>query len=303
VQRFRTANRARDPRTGDVALRYLYMTAEVWVSTRTLAAARRRRPGIAERLRRQRVPASDIVIHDLDSETLAVVLFALAFIGLSMVVPLLIARLPMPIWGASDYLQDFWYAVVFKIVFLLSVPLIAYRRRGYGLSDALLGWRPLPGQVLAVILAFAGGAALNLDRAAGIGRALESMPVSEGLARAAVGAVLALLMAGLPEEFVYRFLLQTRLEKRIGRVFAIVVTALLFTAWHMPPRLALSHGVEGEAGNLASVLVGTGAPVLVIALVLGLAWDRWRNLPALVAVHWGVDLLPIVSSMLQVPPK
>jgi membrane protease YdiL (CAAX protease family) len=87
------------------------------------------------------------------------------------------------------------------------------------------------------------------------------------------------------------------------RLVAIAVTALLFTAWHIPPRLALAAGVEGRAGDLPSVLIGTGAPVLVVALVLGVAWDRWRNLPALVAVHWGIDLLPIVGSLLQIPPK
>ena len=252
---------------------------------------------------RQRVPAEAIAIRDLPLELAAALTYAVAFIALAAVIPLLIERYPLRLWGASDYLQDFWYAIVLKIVFLLAVPLALFVRRGYTLHDALLGWRPLPASVLAVLAAFVGGALLNADRAEGIGRALDVLPAAEGLGRVAVGALLALLMAGLPEELFYRCILQTRLEKATGRVSAIAVTALLFTAWHIPPRLALASGVEGNAGDLDSVLLGTGVPVLLVAVVLGLAWDRWRNLPALVAVHWGIDLLPIVGSLLQIPPK
>jgi len=252
---------------------------------------------------RQRVSADRITIRELPRELTALLAYALGYIALAAAIPWLIEHYPMRLWGASDYLQDFWYAVVFKIAFLLLVPLAAYLRRGYGLTDLLLGWRPAPSAVLAVLACFAGGALLNVDRAGGIGRALDAFPAPEGLGRLAAGAALALLMAGLPEELFYRAILQTRLEKAAGRATAVMVTALLFTAWHIPPRLALSHGVEGEAGDIGSVLLGTGVPVLVVAIAFGLAWDRWRNLPALVAAHWGIDLLPIVGSLLQIPPK
>lgn len=251
----------------------------------------------------QRMPAAGIHVLDVPKETALAVAYAFAYIGVAFLVPIAITRFPLPLWGASDYLQDASYAVVFKILFLLLVPLAVFLWRGYRLEDLLLGWRLRPASVAIVLVAFAAGAALNLDRAEGIGRAVEALPAAEGLARFAAGALLALLQAGLPEEIFFRGILQTRLEKRYGRWIAIAATALLFTAWHIPPRLALAHGVEGEAGDLASVLLGTGAPVLLVALVLGVAWDRWRNLPALVALHWGIDLLPIVASMLHIPPK
>ena len=78
-------------------------------------------------------------------------------------------------------------------------------------------------------------------------------------------------------------------------------TAVLFTAWHLPPRYVNATGAEGTAGDLPSVLLGTGLPVLAVAFILGWAWDRWRNLPALVMLHWGVDTLPSVASLLQIP--
>jgi membrane protease YdiL (CAAX protease family) len=104
-----------------------------------------------------------------------------------------------------------------------------------------------------------------------------------------------------PEELVYRWGLQTRLERAWGRVAAILATAILFTAWHLPTRYFLAEGAEGTAGDLGSVFLGTGLPVFVVALVLGWAWDRWRNLPALVMLHWGVDTLPSVASLLKLP--
>lgn len=98
-----------------------------------------------------------------------------------------------------------------------------------------------------------------------------------------------------------RWGLQTRLEQTWGRAAAILVTAVLFTAWHLPTRYFLATGAEGTAGDLSSVLLGTGVPVLLVALVFSWAWDRWRNLPALVMVHWGIDTLPSIASFLQLP--
>lgn len=108
--------------------------------------------------------------------------------------------------------------------------------------------------------------------------------------------------AALPEELVYRWALQTRIERIWGRLAAILLAAVLFTAWHLPTRYLLASGAEGRAGDLASVLRGTGLPVLVVGLSFGWAWDRWRNLPALVALHWGIDTLPSVASILRLPP-
>ena len=107
-------------------------------------------------------------------------------------------------------------------------------------------------------------------------------------------------MAGIPEEVIYRALLQTRLEKLLGRVSAIGITALMFAAWHLPSRYLLSKGVEGSAGDLGLVLMGTGIPVFVVGLIFGLLWDRYRSLLPLIAAHWGIDTLPTVFSLLGI---
>ena len=79
----------------------------------------------------------------------------------------------------------------------------------------------------------------------------------------------------------------------------LVASVALFVAWHLPTRFLLAHGVEGEAGDLGSVLLGTGVPVGIVGLIFALGWDRHRNLPALIALHGGIDSIPIVASMLQ----
>jgi membrane protease YdiL (CAAX protease family) len=208
---------------------------------------------------------------------------------------LAIRRWPHPILGASSLTGDATYALLFKIGGLLIVPVLAFRRRGYALA-ALLGvtqrssWRLLGW--------FSAGVALNLGHWRGIVSVASQMAPGPRALRIGLAIALPLLQAALPEEVVFRGLLQTRLEAVWGRLAAIACTLLLFTAWHVPTRYFLSTGVEGHAGDLGSVVLGTALPVAVLGLVFGLLWDRDRDLPALIALHFGVDLLPSLSSLL-----
>jgi len=149
------------------------------------------------------------------------------------------------------------------------------------------------------VACFALGYFINAGRIAELKTFYATHTPGVAFARASIGAILAWVMAGIPEEIVYRGLLQSRLEAAWGRAWAIIVSVALFTAWHIPTRFFLSTGVEGEAGDIVSVFLGTGAPVAIVALVLAWGWDRWRNLPALIALHSGIDTIPIICSMLQ----
>lgn len=256
-------------------------------------------------IRGQRVPRIDLRFRDLAGETRALLAFALLYVVAACATGLVIQQAPLPLWGASDFLQDFWYAVVFKIGLLLVLPLIVFFRWGYRPADLLYGWRPTP-RALAVTLAlFALGLAVNVggQRTTQLRAAFAAGPAGDVALRLSLGIALAFLQAGIPEEVVFRGLLQTRLEARWGRPLAIALTLVLFVAWHLPTRYLLADGVEGQAYDFRSVLLGTGIPVAIVGLVLGLAWDRWRNLPALIALHAGIDTLPIVSSMMRVPPR
>ena len=250
-------------------------------------------------LTRQRVPTAELQFHDLAAETRALLYFCVAYVGASFAIGFAIVHAPLPIWGATDFLQDVWYTVVFKIGLLLVLPLWVFVNRGYRVADLLYGWRLSPRSGVVLALCFAIGLGINLGRLAELRTAWALHVPAEAAARAVLGVAIAFLNAGLPEELVYRGLLQTRLEKSWGRPAAIAVSVALFVAWHLPTRFMLAHGVEGEAGDFGSVLLGTGIPVGPVGLVFALMWDRHRNLPALIAVHGGIDSIPIVCSMLQ----
>ena len=253
-------------------------------------------------LTRQRVPTSALEFRDLRGETRTLLLYTAAYVGAAVLTGLTIRRWPMPLWGATDFLQDVSYAIVFKIGLLLVVPLAIHHEWGYRVRDLLHAPPPGLRSIFGIALAWTIGMLINESRLAGIREGIAAHPAPESYVRVAIGIALGFLQAGLPEEIVFRSMLQSRLEKRWGRALAIVITLVLFVAWHLPTRLLLAHGIEGQAGDVRSVLLGTGAPVAVVGLALGLGWDRWRNLPVLVALHAGIDTLPMVGSMLQVPP-
>ena len=247
----------------------------------------------------QRVPVARMSRPDEGREAWLWTGFALCYAVLALLTGLLIRAYPLPLWGSWKFTEDAWYVFGFKLVALLVLPTALLLWRGYGRNDLLPSWGWRWRLALSLPLVFAIGMALNLGHLPGNRQALQGG--GPGLIAAAAGAAcLPLLTAALPEELVFRALLQTRLEACLGRWAAIGLSAALLTAWHLPTRYLLSDGVEGSAGDLGSVLLGTGLPVLLLGLVFGWAWDRWRSLPHLVSAHWAVDLLPSVSSVLGI---
>ena len=253
-------------------------------------------------MRWQKVPVGELRIERPVKEAATASAFAVLYILVAVLTGLLIRWHPLPLLGSASFIYDFWYAIVFKILVLLTIPLLWYHRQGYSLSDLAPDWRWSPRNAIVLVLAFLAGVSLNLLQ----GR---FDLVLEGAAhftrgelglRLAAGLILPFLIAGFPEEFVYRGILQTRLEKVGGRPAAILISVVLFTAWHIPTRYLLAQGVEGSAGDLTSVVLGTGVPVAIVGLVFAVFWDRYRNLPALIAAHWGVDVLPGIIAFLGI---
>ena len=224
--------------------------------------------------------------------------YSLFYIALSGCTAQLILHHPLPLLGSPDFLLDYWYFLFFKIGFLLVLPICSFWALGYRFSDVTLGgWGAR--DYLAAVVAYICGFSVNLTHLDGIRHQLNS-GMSHAVLRICVAVLLALFNAGIPEEFVFRYWLQTRLEQRYGRLVAIIGTAVLFTAWHIPSRYFLASGSEGHAGNLASVLLNTGLPVFIVALILGVLWDRYRRLLPLIALHWGIDTLPLISGALGI---
>jgi membrane protease YdiL (CAAX protease family) len=243
----------------------------------------------------QRVPANQLTFKDLDQECKALLGYSTFYILLAVGIGKLIQVAPLPILGAADFIQDLWYALVFKLIFLLVIPsLLYFKVWNYSKKDLALGLRATPSIWIKGMLLVLAGFGLNVGH---IPEILEQAPLVElaGL-KWGIGLVLPLLIAGLPEELFFRGMLQTRLEKRWTTPVAILVSGVLFTAWHLPSRFFLASGVEGQAGDLPSVVLGTGVPVLLVSLFFGWHWARYRNLPVLICTHWAIDILPSLSS-------
>ncbi len=248
----------------------------------------------------QRVPASYIRFKKPEEETSFLLGYAIFYILIGYVIGILIQRYPRPMMGSTQFNQDAWYAILFKLFFLLTVPTFVYFGLWkYGIKDLLLGIKPSLRSVLATILMMALGFFLNASHLSKICAHFHEHP--DASLRVAVGVIMPLFTAGIPEEFFFRGYLQTRLEKKWNRVFAIILTSILFAAWHLPSRYLLSQGVEGQAGHFDQVLLHTGLPVFIISLFFGFHWSRYRNIVLLVLTHWAVDILPSVSSYLKIP--
>jgi membrane protease YdiL (CAAX protease family) len=255
---------------------------------------------VINKIKWQRVPVGDLDINEPRKEAATAGIYAVFFVFLSVATGILIKNFPKPILGAASLTDDFWYVFVFKFIFLLSIPLYWYHKKGYRIRDLMPDWKPDVKHILTLVIWLFIGLSINLmqGRFGMIREAAAEFSTGDLTARLALGIFIPLMQAGFPEEFCFRGILQTRLEKIWGRFAAIFISVLLFTAWHIPTRYFLSHGVEGTAGDLMSVIMGTGIPVFIVGLIFSLFWDRYRSLLPLVAAHWGVDIIPSVISFL-----
>ncbi|MBN2361035.1 MAG: CPBP family intramembrane metalloprotease [Deltaproteobacteria bacterium] len=256
------------------------------------------------RLRRwltwQRVAIDQIEVRRPGREAALFTAHACFFFVLAIAIGLIIRDHPWPLLGAAKFTDDFWYIVVFKVGGLLVLPLALFFGMGYRPGDLAPGWQPSARAALSIAIAFLVGNAINLQHLSRIGNALRGEPRAGLWLALAAAAIVPLVAAAIPEEIAFRAILQTRLEKTCNRPVAIGASVLLFTLWHLPTRYLLAHGVEGQAGDLGSVLLGTAVPVAIVGLVFSALWDRYRNLPLLIGLHYGIDLLPSVSSFLMI---
>lgn len=245
------------------------------------------------------MPAQSVDFYELDKEIRFLLVYAIFYIVSGYLIGLLIIYFPNPILGATQFNQDVWYSIIFKIFLLLIIPsLVYFVVWGYGLKDLLLGIKPTASNIIAATLMFSIGFLLNASHLKGIQQSLSSF--EDWRIRLAIGIVMPLFTAALPEELYFRGYLQTRLEKRWNRFTAILISTTLFTAWHLPSRYLLSHGVEGQAGSWIQVIKHTGIPVFIVGVLLAVHWSRYRNIVVLILTHWAIDILPSISSYFRI---
>ncbi len=129
------------------------------------------------------------------------------------IIGLTIKYYPIPILGTTDFITDVWYSVVFKIILLLVVPAIVYFGWWrYTMKDLLLGISANPKNSMATAILASAGLLLNSGHLEIIRESLGNF--TDSPSRLAVGIIIPLFIAAIPEAFFFCGFLQTRLEKR-----------------------------------------------------------------------------------------
>jgi membrane protease YdiL (CAAX protease family) len=115
-----------------------------------------------------------------------------------------------------------------------------------------------------------------------IGSGIRPLPIPA----VAYTGVFSVIGIGFPEEFLFRVLLQTRLEVLFGRWNGLLATTVVFTLGHMPGRVVSMWGKTGSP-LLDILLVFAGVVTIQgpLALVLGYMWMRYRNAWLNVGAH------------------
>jgi membrane protease YdiL (CAAX protease family) len=115
-----------------------------------------------------------------------------------------------------------------------------------------------------------------------IGSGIRTLPVPA----VAYTGLFSVIGIGFPEEFLFRVLLQTRLEVLLGRWNGLLVTTALFALGHMPGRVVSMWGKTNSP--LLDLLLVFASVVTIqgpLALVLGYMWMRYRNAWLNVGAH------------------
>ncbi|MEO3798236.1 type II CAAX endopeptidase family protein [Nonomuraea sp. B10E15] len=103
-----------------------------------------------------------------------------------------------------------------------------------------------------------------------------------------ITVVVVFAVNSLLEEVFYRRWLQTRWEHLLGPWPAIVLSSLLWAAWHV--------GIQG-AGDLPGDLAATFVNQGVQGLFLGYLWSRYRLMWPLLTVHGAVNAAPVLLGL------
>jgi membrane protease YdiL (CAAX protease family) len=107
---------------------------------------------------------------------------------------------------------------------------------------------------------------------------------SQAMASFLVSFVLALLTAGIVEEFFFRGVLQSRLASYLGSQWrGLVVASFLFGLIHLP--MYYYSPYDPTRGNLVWVLASVIVEQGMMGVLLGVLWARTHNLVAPLLVH------------------
>ncbi|MGE0931054.1 CPBP family intramembrane glutamic endopeptidase [Peijinzhouia sedimentorum] len=248
---------------------------------------------------KERVEIDEIEIFDPSKELKVLLAYSLIFIGLVWTFALVQKAYPLPILNAASFTDDVWYLLFSKFIFLLIVPMLIWKYLGYSIKSLFRFKSSKLTTLRYILISLTFGIFLNQSHLPKIFIELKQIDETQVLSLV-LALIIPFFTAALPEELFYRVMLQTRIEKKFGWLISILLSSILFALFHFPSRYVLASGVEGLAGDFTSVMVGTILPSFILGMVFGFLWNRYRNIYLLLALHYGIDVLPSISSHLGI---
>ncbi len=168
--------------------------------------------------------------------------------------------------------RDVMETIVPKLIEMVLVPLViwlalGYRPRELGLRSMRSDWVPALVPMAALIF-------IGLSN----NKPLEWWS----------SAVYFFLGAGMPEEFLFRGILQTRLEALVKNpVWGLYLASFVFGASHLPINLS-----NASPNNWLSAFESAFTFQLSVGFALGYAYQRARSLPPLMLIHTLINSAP-----------
>lgn len=248
----------------------------------------------------QKYPIEGVEIKNPKKELLVFGFYSIVYIGIISFFSLLIKYYPIRLFGNSDYIfNDLWYIIIVKILFLLLLPYYIYRRFGNRITITNKNRKQGYKELSIILFCFLIGFLLNYNYLDVLISGVTSF--SNGIvSRLIAGLLIPLVSAAIPEEFFYRYILQTRIEKVFGWIPGILLSSIMFSLFHFPSRYILSTSTgAGNASSIHIIISTIILPSFLIGLILGFLWYKFRNVFMLISFHYGIDFLPGIASSLN----
>ncbi len=106
------------------------------------------------------------------------------------------------------------------------------------------------------------------------------------------------IIASIPEEFLFRTVIQTRLTERLGNMRGILLTSLVFGMCHIPPNLWMFLMITGGSFEFA-LFQAVAISFLFqaqVGILFGIAWVRTKSLILPICLHTAhnvVEMMPV----------
>lgn len=108
--------------------------------------------------------------------------------------------------------------------------------------------------------------------------------IMSGIVVYIIAFVMAFILVGIPEEFFFRVILQTRIEKLFNNAIdGVIISSIIFAIYHIPYRLLQNNSLT--YGSLINTIFSVIAQQFLVGLFLGLVWRKTKNIYGIAIIH------------------